>query len=330
MAHLYYHKYNSLWRQFDSLVDLPSCTCNSASKLKDHKDLMRVESHKNSLVHSSSTRRSSSVFISRSNIWSNNKNNQNKGLGRNNNLVCKHCHRTEHTIDKCFELNGYPLGFKKKNLGSSNVSYNASSSSVKPDQSAWSPLPFTFDRIQRLMALIGSNPKHVYALIHHPLLSVILRMLFKSLKDDKNNYEGEDYVEFNMLFEPDHSSLPESSTLRRSRRKIPESPWGSSIPIGDGDGDVNRFPNGDGDGDEDEAEKRGWGWVEAMNQEMEALNRNKTWEITDLPKDRKAIGLEDVYMQLADGYFTERDENVCKLTKSLYGLKQAPRNWNEK
>ncbi|GJZ96281.1 hypothetical protein Tco_0668615, partial [Tanacetum coccineum] len=37
--------------------------------------------------------------------------------------------------------------------------------------------------------------------------------------------------------------------------KIPESPWGSPIPIGDGDGDVNRFPDGDGD----EAEKRGWG-----------------------------------------------------------------------
>ncbi|GKC26805.1 hypothetical protein Tco_1034099 [Tanacetum coccineum] len=42
-------------------------------------------------------------------------------------------------------------------------------------------------------------------------------------------------------------------------RKIPESPWGSPIPIGDGDGDVNRFPDGDGDGDGDEAEKRGWG-----------------------------------------------------------------------
>ncbi|GKC85426.1 hypothetical protein Tco_1141143, partial [Tanacetum coccineum] len=31
-------------------------------------------------------------------------------------------------------------------------------------------------------------------------------------------------------------------------RKIPESPWGSPIPIGDGDGDVKRFPDGDGGG----------------------------------------------------------------------------------
>ncbi|GJZ80909.1 hypothetical protein Tco_0645903, partial [Tanacetum coccineum] len=47
-----------------------------------------------------------------------------------------------------------------------------------------------------------------------------------------------------------------------NRRKIPESPWGSPIPIGDGDGDVNRFPDGDGDGDE--AEKRGWGWFRIL------------------------------------------------------------------
>ncbi|GKC40837.1 hypothetical protein Tco_1053221, partial [Tanacetum coccineum] len=134
----YYHSYNSLWRQFDYLVDFPSCSYDSAKKLKGHKDLMRlmqflmglddtysvvmsqiltteplpdvkydfatlsrVESHKNSLVHTSSASPSSSAFVSnnRPNTWSNNRNNQNKG-------------------------------FKKKNYGGSNVSNNASSSSV--------------------------------------------------------------------------------------------------------------------------------------------------------------------------------------------------------
>ncbi|GKF95499.1 hypothetical protein Tco_0288234, partial [Tanacetum coccineum] len=47
--------------------------------------------------------------------------------------------------------------------------------------------------------------------------------------------------------------------LNLKGRKISKSPWGSSIPIGDGDGNVNRFPDGDVDGDRDEAEKRGWG-----------------------------------------------------------------------
>ncbi|GJW34601.1 hypothetical protein Tco_0054633 [Tanacetum coccineum] len=31
-------------------------------------------------------------------------------------------------------------------------------------------------------------------------------------------------------------------------------------------------------------------WTDAMNQEMDALLRNGTWEIIDLPKGRKAIG----------------------------------------
>ncbi|GJX62981.1 hypothetical protein Tco_0295881 [Tanacetum coccineum] len=167
----YYHNYNSIWRQFDSLVDLPSCSCDSATKLKDHRNLMRlmqflmgfndtysvvrsqiltseplpdvkstfstlsrVESHKNNLVHTSSTRPSSSDFISRPNNWSNNRNTQSRVPSRNTSLVYKHCHMTRHTIDRCYELNRYPPGFKKRNQGGSNVSNNVSGSSIKPDQ----------------------------------------------------------------------------------------------------------------------------------------------------------------------------------------------------
>ncbi|GJU73129.1 hypothetical protein Tco_1264534 [Tanacetum coccineum] len=60
---------------------------------------------------------------------------------------------------------------------------------------------------------------------------------------------------------PDGDPIPKPELTGESpMRKIPESPWGSPIPIGDGDGDANRFPDGNGDGDGDEAEKRGWGW----------------------------------------------------------------------
>ncbi|GKD39007.1 hypothetical protein Tco_1259214 [Tanacetum coccineum] len=60
--------------------------------------------------------------------------------------------------------------------------------------------------------------------------------------------------------------------IMKPGRKIPESPWGSPIPIGDGDGDVNRFPDGDGDGDGDEAEKRGWGWPKRKDIELPQPN----------------------------------------------------------
>ena len=31
-------------------------------------------------------------------------------------------------------------------------------------------------------------------------------------------------------------------------------------------------------------------WLEAMKDEIESINKNNVWELTDLPKDRKAIG----------------------------------------
>ena len=36
-------------------------------------------------------------------------------------------------------------------------------------------------------------------------------------------------------------------------------------------------------------------WVNAMNNEMDALNRNNTWELTELPVGRKAIGCKWIY-----------------------------------
>nr|GEX23715.1 ribonuclease H-like domain-containing protein [Tanacetum cinerariifolium] len=81
--------------------------------------------------------------------------------------------------------------------------------------------------------------------------------------------------------------------------------------------------------------------VEAMNNEIKALNRNNTWTICDLHIGRKPIGyvnnaflysdlLEDVYMTLLEGYNNDNNTKVCKLIKSLYALKQALRQWNAK
>nr|GEZ10715.1 putative ribonuclease H-like domain-containing protein [Tanacetum cinerariifolium]GEZ64077.1 putative ribonuclease H-like domain-containing protein [Tanacetum cinerariifolium] len=36
-------------------------------------------------------------------------------------------------------------------------------------------------------------------------------------------------------------------------------------------------------------------WIDAMNKEMEALNKNNTWEISDLLKGRKHVGCKWIY-----------------------------------
>ena len=36
-------------------------------------------------------------------------------------------------------------------------------------------------------------------------------------------------------------------------------------------------------------------WMEAMVEEMESLNKNKTWELSELPKGKKLIGCKWVF-----------------------------------
>ncbi|GKC98609.1 hypothetical protein Tco_1168884 [Tanacetum coccineum] len=48
-------------------------------------------------------------------------------LGPNPNLKCTDCNKTGHTVDRCFELVGYPAGYVKRNF---NSNYNVHSNGV--------------------------------------------------------------------------------------------------------------------------------------------------------------------------------------------------------
>nr|GEW67536.1 ribonuclease H-like domain-containing protein [Tanacetum cinerariifolium] len=125
----YYPECNALWRQFDSLVDLTACSCDTALKVKKHIQLLR-----NSHNASKHVKTGSIAFAARpnNNNWTSNRNNNNSNnrngnrrFGRVSNLVCKHCNMTGHIIDRCFELAGFHLGLKGlmvKQIGSYKLS----------------------------------------------------------------------------------------------------------------------------------------------------------------------------------------------------------------
>ncbi|GKA02168.1 ribonuclease H-like domain-containing protein [Tanacetum coccineum] len=99
---------------------------------------------------------------------SNNFNNNNKGINRTqyNSLSCKNYGMKGHTIDRCFEIIGYPIGFKKNSNGNfgnnsnkrfSNSNNMGGSRNNVEVQTPNGPLPFTNDQIAKLMGLIGEK-----------------------------------------------------------------------------------------------------------------------------------------------------------------------------
>ncbi|GKB25069.1 ribonuclease H-like domain-containing protein [Tanacetum coccineum] len=189
----YYHKFNALWRKYNSLVNLPDYICENSDKIKKHNQLLKLmqflmglveiyapirsiilktdpipdvkdafatlsrdESHKGS-QSPNVTKTGNSAFVVRpnnKNSWNTNKNHPTK-LNRPN-LVCTHCNMNGHTADRCFELVGYPPNFKKNNNNGFNkgvVSINVVSGNK--DQSTSNS--FTNDQYKKLMALISEK-----------------------------------------------------------------------------------------------------------------------------------------------------------------------------
>ncbi|GJS39240.1 ribonuclease H-like domain-containing protein, partial [Tanacetum coccineum] len=184
----YYHNFNALWRQFDSLVDLPTCTCEGASAFKEHRQLLRLMQFFMGLddvygpVRSQilTTKpfpdvKSAFATLSRDESQRSSYNSHNSSKFGPTAFATK----VGHTIDRCFEIIGYPTNFKKKGVDTQNVSSDATVSGHKVDQRTGetSLHTFTDDQFQKLIALIieksgsgvldsGANQHMTYTTLH--------------------------------------------------------------------------------------------------------------------------------------------------------------------
>ncbi|XP_052288532.1 uncharacterized mitochondrial protein AtMg00810-like [Citrus sinensis] len=70
-------------------------------------------------------------------------------------------------------------------------------------------------------------------------------------------------------------------------------------------------------------------WRIAIDEEIKAIVKNDTWELTTLPKGHKTI--KEVYIEQSLGYVVKgHEDKVLRLKKALYGLKQPLRAWNSR
>lgn len=116
------------------------------------------------------------------------------------------------------------------------------------------------------------------------------------VNDDEQSYASDDDADQTLTNELDLSqSAPAKIMTRRFSARIKERQQEmhlakQAIPKPDSYQDAVTGPNKDE-------------WLTAMQEEMDSLNQNGTWILTELPKDRKAIGCKWVYTckYLADG-----------------------------
>ncbi|GKC07245.1 ribonuclease H-like domain-containing protein, partial [Tanacetum coccineum] len=241
--------------------------CDGATKLKDHKDLMRLMQ-----------------FL--------------MGLDNTYNVVMSQILTTK---PLCFKLNGYPLGFKKRNSKGTNVSNNASSYAVKSDQSAGTPSPFTADHINRIIALIES--KSDFGKLQSCAAGATQHMIFSTghlydvidvshLKITVSHPNGT--FEDSLL-----KSLSGTETIGRVIVMASENHltvlmypliFHPQLPVNQSDGVVNQSPNRINNSNSDDLGSSG-----ASPKIGDATLYDDEYESEDLPKGRKAIGSKWIF-----------------------------------
>ncbi|KAJ0872693.1 putative RNA-directed DNA polymerase [Helianthus annuus] len=183
----YYHKLNVMWGQLDQILQLPSCSCNAAKEFNDFNHMIKLmqflmgldnvyQGVRTNLLMKDSlpTVKEAFAIVSREESHRNyscgNKKNPNmsfvskvsspvefKKTNRvlNQNLKCTHCNKVGHTIEKCFEIIGYPSWLKppRGNQGKKNSSANNS----KIEESSVPITSLTSDQLTKLLSLINDR-----------------------------------------------------------------------------------------------------------------------------------------------------------------------------
>ncbi|XP_076950249.1 uncharacterized protein LOC143623165 [Bidens hawaiensis] len=169
----YYHRLTTMWKQFDIVVQLPSCYCQASKGLDDvyqpvrtnmltceplptvktaFSIISREESHRFSSGFSKG--RSQNVgFLSKNTQSFDNKKRFNRGP--NPNLKCTHCNKIGHMVETCFEIVGYPHSNRFKPTSKQFSSSNSFPTKGSSSNSAVSTL--TPDQVSKLLGLLDEK-----------------------------------------------------------------------------------------------------------------------------------------------------------------------------
>ncbi|XP_071728566.1 uncharacterized protein [Rutidosis leptorrhynchoides] len=192
----YYHKLNSMWRQFDDMIKIDDIVSTNKS-FQEHNQFLKLvqflmgcdgvyvpyrcqiltsdpvpsvktafsiisrdESHR---LHTSSSsiinKTQSSAFNSKTaNVVNSNNPTNNKKKYKNPPLKCTNCNMLGHTIERCFELIGYPPGYIKKPFNQGAPRFNSNNCVTDKHDSCGTNVQLTSDQIMKLLNLVNEKP----------------------------------------------------------------------------------------------------------------------------------------------------------------------------
>ncbi|GKE65508.1 ribonuclease H-like domain-containing protein, partial [Tanacetum coccineum] len=166
----YYNNLNSLWNQFDAMIS--STPFKAAFTV-----VSGEESHRNA-TSVGATKPTATAFVAKT--FDNKKrfnNNNNRGSGSNTNsnnrgpnpnLKCTNCNKIGYTVDRCFELVGYLVGYVKKNFNANTRPVSSNNASASADvhsnnvsrnnaTTSNSHVSLSNEQLSRLTSLLNDN-----------------------------------------------------------------------------------------------------------------------------------------------------------------------------
>ncbi|KAK1429347.1 hypothetical protein QVD17_11555 [Tagetes erecta] len=179
----YYHKLNCMWRQYDTLINLPKCTCAAANELTKFNQQIKLMQFlmglddvyqplrtqilskeplptvKNAfaLISNEESHRSlNSLNKTQATVFAAKGPDLKKKPQKREPFKCTHCSLTGHTAEKCYELVGYPPNYNKK-PHSLRAQQSKNGQTKMANSSQINSFPFTPEQVNKIISMIAES-----------------------------------------------------------------------------------------------------------------------------------------------------------------------------
>ncbi|GKE52220.1 ribonuclease H-like domain-containing protein, partial [Tanacetum coccineum] len=152
----YYHKLNSLWREFDIMTKLPKCSCDASKDVSKHYQLIKLMQFLMGLNDVFQPIRSSLLAMEtlpdvKDAFTIISKEESHRGIASSSGSL-------GHTVDRCFDNLGYPPGYNKNPGPKPNGPRTFNANSVSSSSEKGVSLSFTNEQMMKLLNLINEAP----------------------------------------------------------------------------------------------------------------------------------------------------------------------------